>query len=147
MIILHISNIIILRKKGITNVELVKIEVEGIENTYAVSMFEKEFHKAVDESWKENKPFKRYQEKLVADLAVLEMEMEKAIDMPQYEKMKGEDDLYSIRHPESRKNVRIIYTIYEDAIIILGAFLEKNNGDYQKAIRRAKSRLKQLDTD
>lgn len=127
--------------------ELVKIEVEGIENTYAVSMFEKEFHKAVDESWKENKPFKRYQEKLVADLAVLEMEMEKAIDMPQYEKMKGEDDLYSIRHPESRKNVRIIYTIYEDAIIILGAFLEKNNGDYQKAIRRAKSRLKQLDTD
>lgn len=127
--------------------ELVKIEVEGIENTYAVSMFEKEFRKAVDESWKENKPFKRYQEKLVADLAVLEMEMEKAIDMPQYEKMKGEDDLYSIRHPESRKNVRIIYTIYEDAIIILGAFLEKNNGDYQKAIRRAKSRLKQLDTD
>lgn len=127
--------------------ELVKIEVEGIENTYAVSMFEKEFHKAVDESWKENKPFKRYQEKLVADLAVLEMEMEKAIDMPQYEKMKGEDNLYSIRHPESRKNVRIIYTIYEDAIIILGAFLEKNNGDYQKAIRRAKSRLKQLDTD
>ena len=110
-------------------------------------MFEKEFHKAVGESWKENKPFKRYQEKLVADLAVLEMEMEKAIDMPQYEKMKGEDDLYSIRHPESRKNVRIIYTIYEDAIIILGAFLEKNNGDYQKAIRRAKSRLKQLDTD
>ena len=112
MIILLISNIIILRKKGITNVELVKIDVKGLENTYAVSVFEKEFLKAVNEPWLDEEPFKRYQKKLIEDLTVLEMEKEKAID-----------------------------------IIILTAFLEKNSGDYRKAIRLAKRRLKELDKD
>lgn len=147
LIILLISNIIILHKKGITNVELVKIDVKGLENTYAVSVFEKEFLKAVNEPWLDEEPFKRYQKKLIEDLTVLEMEKEKAIDMPQYEKITGEMDLYSIRHPESRKNIRVIYTIYEEAIIILTAFLEKNSGDYRKAIRLAKRRLKELDKD
>ena len=86
LIILLISNIIILRKKGITNVELVIIDVKGLENTYAVSVFEKEFLKAVNEPWLDKEPFKRYQKKLIEDLTVLEMEKEKAIDMPQYEK-------------------------------------------------------------
>ena len=97
LIILLISNIIILHKKGITNVELVKIDVKGLENTYAVSVFEKEFLKAVNEPWLDEEPFKRYQKKLIEDLTVLEMEKEKAIDMPQYEKITGEMDLYSIR--------------------------------------------------
>ncbi len=60
------------------------------------------------------------------DLAVLDMEKERAIDLPQYEKLSGEKELYSIRHPESKKNVRIIYTISDDVIVILlVAFLEK----------------------
>lgn len=127
--------------------ELVIIDVKGLENTYAVSVFEKEFLKVVNEPWLNKEPFKRYQKKLIEDLTVLEMEKEKAIDMPQYEKITGEMDLYSIRHPESRKNIRVIYTIYEEAIIILTAFLEKNSGDYRKAIRLAKRRLKELDKD
>lgn len=141
------KDLIILRKKGITNVELVIIDVKGLENTYAVSVFEKEFLKAVNEPWLDKEPFKRYQKKLIEDLTVLEMEKEKAIDMPQYEKITVEMDLYSIRHPESRKNIRVIYTIYEEAIIILTAFLEKNSGDYRKVIRLAKRRLKELDKD
>ena len=127
--------------------ELEEIDVKGLENTYAVPMFKKEFRKAVNEQWVKVEPFKRYQRKLIGDLAVLEIEKEKAIDMPQYEKMVGEKNLYSITHPESRKNVRVIYTIYEGAIIILTAFLEKNSGDYQKAIKLAKRRLKELDKD
>ena len=59
--------------------------------------------------------------------------------------MSGEEDLYSIRHPESKKNFRVIYTIYEgNIIILLIAFLEKNDGDYKKAIRVAKKRLEWL---
>lgn len=64
--------------------------------------------------------------------------------MPQFEKLTGFDKLYSIRHPESRKNVRVLYTIEDDTIILLTAFLEKSAGDYQRAIETAQKRLKWL---
>ena len=127
--------------------KLEKIEINGLKNIYALSVVQKEFKKAVNEQWKENPPWQRYQKKLIQDLAVLDIEKEQAIDLPQYEKLSGEDRLYSIRHPESKKNVRIIYTIAEGAVVILlVAFLEKNDGDYQKAINVAKQRLKWLDS-
>ena len=121
--------------------ELEQICCAGITSTYIISNVKKEFRKAVEEPWKEVPPWQRYQKKLIEDLAVLEQEKEKAIDLPQYEKLSGEDDLYSIRHPESKKNVRVIYTIWEEHVILLYAFLEKNDGDYQRAIRTAKKRL------
>ncbi len=127
--------------------KLEKIEINGLKNIYALSVVQKEFKKAVNEQWKENPPWQRYQKKLIQDLAVLDIEKEQAIDLPQYEKLSGEDRLYSIRHPESKKNVRIIYTIADGAVVILlVAFLEKNDGDYQKAINVAKQRLKWLDS-
>ncbi|MCQ2494249.1 MAG: type II toxin-antitoxin system RelE/ParE family toxin [Lachnospiraceae bacterium] len=125
--------------------ELEKICISGINNTYAISNVKKEFRKAVDEPWKSEPPWKRYQQKLIEDLAVLEQEKEKAIDLQHFEKLIGVDRLYSIRHPESKKNIRIIYTIEEEAIILLVAFLEKNDGDYQRAISTAKKRLQWLD--
>ena len=125
--------------------ELEKIRITGINNTYAISNVKKEFRKAVDEPWKEESPWKRYQKKLIMDLAVLEQEKERVIDLQQFEKLSGVERLYSIRHPESRKNVRVIYTIEEDAIILLTAFLEKSSGDYQRAINTAQKRLKWLD--
>lgn len=127
--------------------QLEKIDINGLENIYALSVVQKEFYKAVNEQWKTNPPWKRYQKKLIQDLAVLDMEKECAIDLPQFEKLSGETKLYSIRHPESKKNVRVLYTIVEGKIIILlVAFLEKNEGDYQKAIKVAKQRLKWLET-
>lgn len=127
--------------------ELEKINLNGLNNIYALSVVQKEFRKAVNEQWKENPPWQRYQKKLIQDLAVLDIEKEQAIDLPQYEKLSGEDKLYSIRHPETKKNVRIIYTIVDGAIVILlVAFLEKNDGDYQNAINVAKQRLKWLDS-
>lgn len=105
--------------------ELEKICITGINSTYAISNVKKEFRKAVDEPWKQEPPWKRYQQKLIEDLAVLEQEQENAIDLPQFEKLNGVDRLYSIRHPESKKNVRVIYTIEERSIILLTAFLEK----------------------
>lgn len=122
--------------------ELEKIDINGLNDIYALSVVRKEFTKAVNEQWKNNPPWQRYQKKLMQDLAVLDIEKEHAIDMPQYEKLSGEKELYSIRHPESKKNVRVIYTLVEDSVVILlVAFLEKNDGDYQNAINLAKKRL------
>lgn len=126
--------------------ELEKVGILGINNTYAISNVKKEFKKAVNEEWKENPPWKRYLKKLIEDLAVLEEEKERAIDLPQFEKLDGSDRLYSIRHPESRKNVRVLYVIEEGNIILLTAFLEKNAGDYSRAIKTAKGRLKWLES-
>lgn len=126
--------------------ELEKIDINGLNDIYALSVVQKEFKKAVDEPWKENPPWKRYQKKLIQDLVVLDMEKENAIEFPQYERLSTEEKLYSIRHPETSKNVRVIYTIEESIVILLVAFLEKNAGDYQKAINTAKKRLKWLES-
>lgn len=127
---------------------LVKVESMGLNDIYAVSVFQKEFRKAVDEPWEDDPPWKRYQNKLMQDLAVLDMDKEAAIDLAQYERLSRQARLYSIRHPESKKNLRILYTITEESIVILlVAFLEKNGGDYQKAIKLANKRLKILEDD
>ena len=49
----------------------------------------------------------------------VDIEKEKAIDLAAFEKLTNEKDLYSIHRPNSRKNVRIIYTIIDRKIIIL----------------------------
>lgn len=127
--------------------ELEKLDIYGLNDIYAIDIVQKEFKKAVDEPWKKDPPWKRYQKKLIQDLAVLDIKKEHAIDFPQYEKISGEDKIYSIRHPETKKNVRVLYTITENGeIILLTAFLEKNEGDYQKAIRVAKNRIKWLES-
>ena len=123
--------------------ELEKISISGISDVYAVSAIKKEFKKAVNQPWKNSEPYPEYQKKLLADLAVLDIE--KAIDLAAFEKLTNEKDLYSIHRPNSRKNVRIIYTIIDRKIIILlTVFLEKNKSDYQNAISVAKNRLQQL---
>lgn len=122
---------------------LEKISISGISDVYAVSAIKKEFKKAVNQPGKNSEPYPEYQKKLLADLAVLDIE--KAIDLAAFEKLTNEKDLYSIHRPNSRKNVRIIYTIIDRKIIILlTVFLEKNKSDYQNAISVAKNRLKQL---
>ena len=124
--------------------ELEKIKIAGLSDIYSVPQVRKEFEKAVNEKWKNNPPWKRYQEKLIQDLAVLDQEKEQAIDFAQFENLSGEDNLYSIRHPETKKNVRILYTIEDGVVVLLTAFLEKNDGDYLKAIRKAKRRRRML---
>ena len=73
--------------------ELEQLLIEELEDIYAISSVKKEFRKAVDEAWKEKSPWQRYQKKLIADLAVLEQEKERAIDLPQFEKLAGIDGL------------------------------------------------------
>ncbi len=142
MQLLHISNII----KGKIALYLEKIIINGLDDIYIISNVRKEFEKAVNEAWKEKPPWERFQKKLIADLAVLSELKERAIDLQQFEKLSGEKELYSIRHPETRKNIRVVYTIDEHQIILLTAFLEKNDGDYLRAIRTARKRLEWLNS-
>ena len=126
--------------------KLEKIDIKGINDIFAISSVKKEFEKAADETWHDNPPWKRYQEKLIQDLAILDTEKEKAIKLQHFEKLVGIDRLYSIRHSETPKNVRVIYTIEKGFIVLLTVFLEKNTGDYKKAVARAKKRLQWLDS-
>ncbi len=125
---------------------LEKIKINGLDDIYIISNVRKEFEKAVNEAWKEKPPWERFQKKLIADLAVLSELKERAIDLQQFEKLSGEKELYSIRHPETKKNIRVVYTIDEHQIILLTAFLEKNDGDYLRAIRTARKRLEWLNS-
>ena len=126
--------------------ELKKIDINGLNDIYAVDVFEKEFKKAVDESWKSDPPWKRYQTKLIKNLVVLDTEKEQAVRLTQFEKLSGTEELYSIRYPETNKNFRVIYTVYEENfIILLAAFQEKNDGDYRRAVAVAEKRLRQLE--
>ncbi len=125
--------------------ELHNIDIYGSDNIYAVPMLEKEFSNAVNEAWKNKPPWKRYQKKLIEDLSVLSVELEGAIRLPQYEKLTGEKYLYSIRHPKTKKNVRVLYTIVDGDIILLHAFLEKNDSDYRRGINLSIKRLDELE--
>ena len=126
--------------------ELKKIDINGLNDIYAVDVFEKEFKKAVDESWKSDPPWKRYQTKLIKNLVVLDTEKEQAVRLKQFEKLSETEELYSIRYPEANKNFRVIYTVYEENfIILLAAFQEKNDGDYRRAVAVAEKRLRQLE--
>lgn len=128
--------------------ELEQIVAPGLNNIYSLSVVKKEFRNSVDEPWKDTDPYPRYQKKLLEDLAVLDDQKEDTITLLQYEKLTGEERLYSIRHPNTKKNVRVLYTIVNGTyIILLHAFLEKSSNDYKKAITVAKKRLKWLDDD
>ena len=112
---------------------------------YAVDGFQKEFTTAVSEIWRKKEPFMRYQKKLMQDLAVLDDQGERAIKLPQFETLsQTKYRMYSIRHPETKKNVRVIYVIDDGDIALLTAFLEKNESDYANGISRAEKRYSHL---
>ena len=45
--------------------ELEKLDITGLKDIYSVPQVQKEFEKAVNEKWKNNPPWKRYQNKLL----------------------------------------------------------------------------------
>ena len=120
-----------------------KLEIEGLNDVYALSVVKKEFKKAVDEPWRDEKPWKRYQKALLQDLAILDAQKEKAIvlnNLSLYRERK-----ICIVYVIHTKNVRVLYTFTERLeVVLLVAFLEKSTSDYQNAMRTASSRLKWL---
>lgn len=124
--------------------ELLKLDINGLSDVYAIDVVKKEFCKAASEKWSARPPWLRYQQKLMEDLAILDNLKHNAIGLMGFEKLTGENELYSIRHPKTPKNLRILFTFYGNSVILLTAFLEKGENDYQRAIDRARERLKWL---
>ncbi len=127
--------------------KLVKIDINKLEDIYSLDCFEKEFRKAIGEIWKQNPPFLRYQKKLLIDLAVLDDQKENAVKLPEFERLTDEIGLFSIRHPHSNINMRVIYTIEEGFVILITVFIEKNRSDYNKAIKISRKRRKWIISD
>ena len=127
--------------------QLVKIDTNGLKDIYSLDCFEKEFRKVAGENWKSDPPFLRYQKKLLMDLAVLDDQKENAIKLPEFERLTDEVGLFSIRHPHSNLNMRVIYTIEEGVVILITVFLEKEKSDYTKAIKRSRKRRKWILSD
>lgn len=127
--------------------ELERLDIEGLRDIYALSVVKKEFKKAVNEPWSEKEPWKRYQKVLLQDLAILDDQKKEAIVLEQFEQLSETDRLYSIRHPRTQKNVRVLYTITEKLeVVLLIAFLEKSASDYRRAIKSATARLNWLES-
>ncbi len=72
----------------------------------------------------------------------------KALQLQQFEKLRGDPRLCSIRHV-SKDNPRVLFVFTEgdDAIVLLSCVLEKSKNDYNEAIAQAKRRLAQLEED
>ena len=123
--------------------ELLKLNTYN--RIYQTDCFSNEFSEVVNEGWAKKAPYKRYQKKLLTDLFVLDEYGENSIQFPQFEELSDTKiRLFSIRHPKTKKNVRVIYAIIEGIIVLLTAFLEKNTSDYARGIRRAENRYKLL---
>lgn len=119
-------------------------KVKGLQNVYLLSCVKEEFEDAVNESWRIIPPWERYQDKLMRNLAVLDQEKEMAVRLANFERLSGCDGIYAIRYPNSKKNIRVLYIIEDENVVLITAFLEKKSSDYNRAIKRAKSRIKYL---
>jgi len=90
----------------------------------------------------------RYMKWLYTWLSVLDSDGISALNLEQFEHLKGTSNLnlYAIRHPHSQINERYIY-VYSDgeSVILLTAFKEKKIHDYQSAITRAEHIFSELE--
>lgn len=114
---------------------------------YEVDCFQKEFKELAKEKLSLSPPFPRYQRWLISSLMNLEEYGMEALKLKNFEKLESvKPNLYSIRYPQSRLNPRVLYVyLAEGEILLLAAFKEKNESDYNRNIKLAKQRLKLLD--
>lgn len=61
---------------------------------------------------------------------------------PYFEKLTGESNLYSCKLSMKNPNLRILFAFLGTDVVLLTIFSEKGRSDYNKAIRRAKGRLR-----
>lgn len=114
---------------------------------YEVDCFQKEFKNVTKEKIVESPPYPRYQKWLIGALAILEESGRKALVLEKFEQLENvTPDLFSIRYPKSKLNIRVIYVYLEDDdILLLDVFRETSKSDYARHIKLAKNRLKALE--
>ena len=66
--------------------------------------------------------------------------------MPRFEKLENADGLYAIRH-QSVINPRVVFAFQsaDGIVVLLTSFKEKSKSDYDAAMKRAKSILRELE--
>jgi len=112
--------------------------VPGYNHIYAYKSFSDEFCRL----FKNDKAsLKRYQKWLTRRLGMLESKGTACINGQSFEYI--DQDIYSIRLPESKHNPRVIFTfcLGERNVILLTAFLEQNSSDYDSPKRISKNRI------
>lgn len=118
------------------------IKLKDYKNIYAVDSFSSEYQSLFGKS---KGLYNQYLKKLRFNLSILDKEMKKAIQYQQFEQLEN-SNLYSIRHV-SVINPRVVYAYIDDdgKVILLSAFKEKNASDYDRGMKQAEQRLKQLE--
>lgn len=113
---------------------------------YEVDCFQKEFVEMTKERLAVQPPFPRYQKWLIGKLYVLDELKEDAIKLRDFEYLEGTmPKLYAIRYPKSKLNPRVIYACLDEGeILLLTVFKEKNSSDYNRHIKLAQRRMKEL---
>lgn len=116
------------------------VPLEDFENIWCTENFDKEFQQLFGKS---RTLFKNYQETLFRNLEWLDKY--DFADLPQFEPLVKENNLYSIRL-RGKANCRVIYTciLSDGRMVLLFPFLEKSKNDYEKAKKRARALVKNL---
>lgn len=117
------------------------LKTPEFQNIYQVDCFGEEFRGLFKNNLSD---VKRYEKWLRRRLKILDSSGILATDGVSFEKI--ENNIYSIRYPESKHNPRVIYSFFIEhgSIILLTAFLEKNSTDYEFAKQRAKNRIQAI---
>jgi len=119
----------------VINLEIQKLS--GFKRIYQAECFPDEVKKMLGKSIGEKK---RYMKWLYTWLSVLDNEGMNALNLQQFEHLKGTSNphLYAIRHSRSKINERYIFIFsYKESTILLTSFKEKSSTDYQSAITHA----------
>jgi len=129
-------------------VEVISLEIQklvGFSRIYQAECFPDEVRAMFGKSTGE---IDRYLKWLYTWLSVLDCDGKNALNLEQFEHLKGTNNpnLYAIRHPRSKINERYIYLYNDDeSTILLTAFKEKNTRDYRSAIVRAERIFAELE--
>ena len=115
--------------------------VDGCSHIFQVDSFDKDFCASIG---KDKKMLISYRKRLRRRLKILEDNGKNATNGYQFEFI--EENLYSIRFPESKLNPRVLYAFIsdDDMIILLTAFLEKNASDYEFGKVKARNIMRAL---
>jgi hypothetical protein len=113
------------------------IKINGYTKIFAAEIFSDDFEKMFGKNRGE---IARYESWLAAILVILDNEGMNALKFMQFEHLQSTSNpnLYAIRHPGSKINERYIYIYMSgESSVLLTAFKEMGNADYEKAINRA----------
>lgn len=119
------------------------VKREGFQKIYQTDSFDKDYRKLFGHGG----DYKVYEKKFLHNLKVLDesSSINHALLLQTFELIDKNDHIYSIRHVSGR-NPRVLFfhEVDDGNYVLLCSFLEKGDSDYDKAVKRAKAILKEL---